>query len=109
MVRLISVDSMARPGRPRRAGIPVEIGLADHGRVGAQRNRGDDVRAAHDAGVDVDLGAVADPFGHVRQQSKRDGCAVELAAAVVGQHDEQHIVGFYRHMTDQLPPAIPPA
>src|SRR5699024_4659664 len=65
----------------------VEVGAADEGEVGAQGDGGDDVGAVHDAGVEDDLDVVADFAGDLGQQVEGDGGAVELAAAVVGQHD----------------------
>ena len=66
---------------------PVEVGPADQDGAGAQRDRRDDVRAAQDAAVDVDLGAVADRRDDRRQLLERGRRPVELAAAVVGDDD----------------------
>ena len=69
---------------------PVEVGAADQREVGAQGQGGDDVRAAHDAGVQDDRRVAVvrlERRRDVREQVERDRGAVQLAAAMVGQHD----------------------
>src|SRR3954468_16945750 len=65
----------------------VQVGAADQRESGPQRDRGDDVRAGHDAGVDMDLVGVADLADDLRKQVEGYRGPVQLAAAVVGQHD----------------------
>ena len=66
---------------------PVEVGPPDEGTAGAGRDRGDDVRAGEDAAVEVDLGAAPHRSRTAGSTSSGVGCAVELAAAVVGDDD----------------------
>ena len=63
----------------------VEVRAADQGEPRAECDRGDDVGAGHDAGVEVDLDVPADLADHVGEQVERDRRPVELAAAVVRQ------------------------
>lgn len=65
----------------------VEVGAADQGELGAQGDGGDDVGAVHDPGVDNHFHVLAHFAGYFGQEVEGDRCAVELAAAVVGQHD----------------------
>src|SRR4051812_42020751 len=46
---------------------PVEVGTADQGELGAERDAGGDVGAVHDARVDADLDVAADLTDHRRQ------------------------------------------
>ena len=76
------VDARATTGHQA-----VEVRAADEGELRPQRDRCDDVRAVHDARVDHDRGVLADLAHHLREQVERDGRAVQLTAAVVGEHD----------------------
>src|SRR5699024_6484886 len=73
--------------RPSAGHEAVEVGAADEGEAGAEGDRGDDVGPVHDAGVQGDLGVGAYLAHDLGQQVERDRGAVELAPAVVGQHD----------------------
>src|SRR4051812_40935929 len=68
----------------------VEVGPADEGEPRAECDRRDDVGAVHDPGVHDDLEILPDLADHVRQQVEGDGGAVQLPAAVIGQHDTVH-------------------
>ena len=76
-----AVDSCASAGHQA-----VEVRAADQGESGAERDRGDDVGAVHDAGVEVDSGPCR-PRAPRREQMERNGCTVELPAAVVRERD----------------------
>ena len=90
MVRTISPEriSIVRSTPGAAAGHqPVEVGAADERELRAEGDRGDDVGAVHDAGVDHHLDVLADLAHDLGQQVERDRRAVELTAAVVGQQD----------------------
>ena len=65
----------------------VEVRAADEREARAERDRRHDVGAGHDARVEVHLHVGADLAHDVRQQVEGDRRAVELAAAVVREHD----------------------
>src|SRR5690606_32741849 len=65
----------------------VEVGPPDHREPRAECDGGHDVGPVHDAGVDADLDVPAHLAHHIRKQMERDGRAIELAPAVIGEHD----------------------
>jgi hypothetical protein len=85
----LATQDLDRPvdARPAPRHQPVQVGASDEGEARAERQRGDHVRAVHDAGVERDLDLVPDRRDHVRQQVERHRRPVELPPAVVGQHD----------------------
>ena len=96
MVRATSSRKMEstwrHPGRaPRRQA--VEIRATDAHRLGSQTQRLDDVAAPADPPVEQDLGLAADPMGDGREGVERGHGAVELATAMVGDHDTGRLPG----------------
>src|SRR5439155_20893110 len=73
-------------GCPAGAG-PVGIGATRQDRPGAEAQRLGDVTAPADAPVEQDLGLSVRRGDDFRQGAQGGGDSVELAAAVVGDHD----------------------
>src|SRR6266851_2874111 len=69
--------------RPAGGGKPVDIEPADDDRVGAERDRLDDIGAAGDRAVDQHPGPPADRLDDLRQYLDRADALVELAPAMV--------------------------
>src|SRR5262245_24770958 len=65
----------------------VEIGPSVQSEAGAEGERGDDVGAVHDAGVQVHLEVAAHLTNNVGQQVEGNRRPVKLPPAVVGDHD----------------------
>src|SRR6185312_6213991 len=77
-----AVDTLASAGHEA-----VEVGATDEREPSAEGNRGHDVRPRHDAGVEQDLGVLADLAHDLWQQMEWDRRTVELPATVIGEQD----------------------
>src|SRR5665213_1411930 len=77
-----AVDAFAAAGHQT-----VEVRTADECEFGTKSDRRDDVRAVHNAGVEVNFEILPDLTDNFWKQVERNGCPVELAAAVIRQGD----------------------
>ena len=87
-------------------GQPVQVWPSDHARRRSESQRLDDVAASPDAAVAHDVEIAANGFGRRLNQIDDGGGPVELAAAVIGQHDavKAPVAGDHRvgHTLDTL-------
>src|SRR6267378_4311817 len=96
----------------------IEKGAADEGAARAERKRLEHVLAGADAAVEQHLDAAAHRFDHLGQRADRGRGAVELPAAMVGDHDrvgaarggDLRVLGVEDAFQDQLaaPPVLHP-
>src|SRR5690348_8737020 len=83
------LQDLEHPRDPRipRGSQPIEVKTADGDRVGAERDRLDDVGAAIKAAIDDDLRPAAHRLSYLRQDVERAAHVVELPSAVIGDVD----------------------
>ena len=77
----------AGDARGARRGEAIEIETADRDRVGAERDRFDDIGAAIEAAIDEDLRPAAHRVDHLGQNIERAAHMIELPPAVIGDVD----------------------
>ena len=82
-----ALDAGLATGRQRP-----EDGPPDEDAARPERQCDGDVEPAADAAVDPDLGPTVDRRDHLGQDVDRSGHAIELAAAVIADHDAVHAV-----------------
>jgi len=68
-------------------GEPIRVCTADEHRAGAKRQRLDDVAAVTDAAIDQHVNPIADGRHHFGKRPNAPWDAVELPAAVIGDHE----------------------
>src|SRR5262249_58941935 len=74
-------------GRVGGGGGGRDVGASDHAGARPVRERAHHVLAGADAAVEHHLDHVAHRLHHLGQRRDRGGCAVELASAVIGDHE----------------------